>query len=119
MSDAGVVGRVLEKFREHTPTTLAELRKCVEANNAGETKRLAHGMKGAAANISAEKLRTLALELEKMGHEAQLSAAAELVKQIERELNRCIEFIPEAMEKLEPAAAAQPPIATPPKPFTP
>ena len=100
MSDAGVVGRVLQKFKEHAPLTLAELQKKVEANDAMETKRLAHGMKGAAANISAERLRVLSLELERLGHEAELSAATELVKQMEAELKRCIEFIPVAMEQL-------------------
>ncbi|HUO07555.1 MAG TPA: response regulator [Phycisphaerae bacterium] len=119
MSDANVVGRVLDKFKEHAPMTLAELRKVVGAKDAAETKRLAHGMKGAAANISAEKLRSLSLELEKLGHESQLSAAEELVKQIDAELKRCIEFIPEAMTKLEPVAAAQPPIGPLASPFQP
>ncbi|MGN6367677.1 MAG: response regulator [Phycisphaerae bacterium] len=119
MSDAGVVGRVLQKFKEHAPMTLAELQKKVEARDAAETKRLAHGMKGAAANISAEKLREIALELEKLGHEAQLSAATEVVKQLDAELKRCIEFIPEAMKRLEPVAAANPPIGSLASPFKP
>jgi CheY-like chemotaxis protein/HPt (histidine-containing phosphotransfer) domain-containing protein len=117
MSDAGVVGRVLQKFKEHAPVNLAELQKKVEAKDAAETKRLAHGMKGAAANISAEKLRALALELERLGHEAELSAATGLLKQIEAELNRCIEFIPEAMKKLGPVVAKTPPIGSLGSPF--
>ena len=119
MSDAGVVGRVLQKFREHAPVTLAELQKKVEAKDATETMRLAHGMKGAAANISAERLRALSLELERLGHDSELSAAADLVKQIEAELNRCIEFIPQAMEQLAPVAAVTPPIGSLANPFKP
>ncbi len=119
MSDAGVVGRVLQKFKEHAPLTLAELQKKIDAHDAAETKRLAHGMKGAAANISAEKLRVLSLELERLGHEAELSAATDLVKQMEAELKRCIEFIPAAMEKLAPVAAANPPIGSLANPFRP
>lgn len=51
------------------PIQLEELKKAVNAKNAPLVERMAHTLKGAAANIEANILRGLALEIETAGKE--------------------------------------------------
>ncbi len=90
-NDRTFVERLITKFRERAPYDLEKLRQAVMAEDAGETARLAHGLKGAAGYVAAEKVRKLASKLETMGRGGDLSQAEECLKQLKSEVARCVE----------------------------
>jgi Amt family ammonium transporter len=106
MNDVNVLARVLNKFGEHVPAAARELRGHVAAGDGGQVARVAHGIKGAAANASAERVRALAEELETLGRAGGgLGEAAARVDALEAELARCVAAIPGAVAQ----ARRQPP----------
>ena len=64
MGDEEVVETILQAFREDIPVQIDALRNCIEAGDTAGVGRQAHTIKGAAANVGFEALRTLAWELE-------------------------------------------------------
>ncbi len=108
MQNANLLERVLGKFGEHVPAAAKELGAQVRAGNAAEVARIAHGIKGAAANASADGVRNLAAELEEMGRTANLHEAVSRMQSLETELARCIAYIPAALEKARRAPATDP-----------
>jgi HPt (histidine-containing phosphotransfer) domain-containing protein len=63
---------VLRSFIGKTPTVLDKLRNVSQATLAEYTNNI-HGLKGACANVCAEKARETAIKLEKMAKDGDLS----------------------------------------------
>ena len=63
----GLVLSLVDKLLQRLPKDLEEIRQAVARNDADTLARLGHGLKGAAANMSAETLWNLACRLEQMG----------------------------------------------------
>ena len=59
-----VVPRLTGMFRKNTADNLQALRRAIDAGDREQVRVLAHTIKGAAANISAQALRRTATELE-------------------------------------------------------
>jgi PAS domain S-box-containing protein len=74
MGDSGLVRTVLEGFLLDMPQELDALERALGAANLEESTRLAHAIKGAAANVTGETLRQAAAEMERMGREGRLDA---------------------------------------------
>lgn len=70
-----------EAIRETT-----EIEKALQAGDARTVERTAHSLKGAAANLAAEPIRSIAWELEQAGRSGDLSAGKGLIA----ELQRCV-----------------------------
>jgi len=68
---------LLEELVQQIDQSLPELKAAVEAQNFDEVRSLAHGMKGAAANLGADQATEIFLQLEMMGKNHDLSGAAE------------------------------------------
>ena len=65
---------------------------CSRASNPAtprETTRLAHALKGSAANLSAVKVAALAAQLEELGRASDLGAAESVVEALGVEIDRC------------------------------
>src|SRR5207253_7032306 len=87
--NSALVARVFEEFQTQSAGDLVLLRSLLEKNGAPEVARIAHGLKGAAANLAAEPLRALAAQLEALARTGDLAAAAPVLGSLTNEVARC------------------------------
>jgi signal transduction histidine kinase/DNA-binding response OmpR family regulator len=71
--DEGEAKEVLSLFLDDMPSQLAALREAAVGSLAPTVKNLAHSVKGACANVGAERLRDIAYRLECMGAAGDLN----------------------------------------------
>jgi HPt (histidine-containing phosphotransfer) domain-containing protein len=88
MDDEDLARTVVEGFLNDIPWQIEALRGCLEAENAPGTESQAHKIKGAAANVGGEALRTVAFEMEKAGKVKNLDKLNMLLPKLEREFDR-------------------------------
>ena len=79
-----LVQRVLEKFRQRFPHDLDELERALETRDAEEAARIAHRIKGSAANISAGCIQRAATEIEDLSREDRSTDASTMCVQTDR-----------------------------------
>lgn len=63
-------------------------------NKPCDAAEAAHSLKGAAAIIGAEPLREKAAEIEKAGRAGETPHLMEMVRELQREFERCLNYIP-------------------------
>jgi len=80
--------KLLAKFHARLPEELSQIASAVTAGDSALVASLAHRLKGAAANLSAEPLREVAAELEALGRGGDLEDAEAWVAQLESEGGR-------------------------------
>jgi len=90
-NDQSFVQRLIAKFSARAPDDLQKLRQAIVRNDATEAQRLAHGLKGAAGYVAAEKVRQIAAQLEAMAREGDMSDAKDRLSELSTELQRCAE----------------------------
>jgi HPt (histidine-containing phosphotransfer) domain-containing protein len=105
LGDPEFVELILIAFRDRAGAMMQQLEDALAANDANLAARAAHGIKGAAANLSASTLRDLAAELEDVGHRGCLDAARRCHDRLKNSVKACIDYIPRAVT--ETAAAAK------------
>jgi HPt (histidine-containing phosphotransfer) domain-containing protein len=71
---------------------MQEINLALQTNNANDLFRHAHNMKGVSANFSADPLTRVAAEIEAMGKSEDTTNAAHLVKQLEVEVERLLQY---------------------------
>ena len=81
-----------EIFLKDYPVQMTALRQAIDRGDACHLERTAHSLKGALGTIAADKARTLAYELEIMGHTARLDKAAIIWRELTAELERLTAF---------------------------
>jgi two-component system sensor histidine kinase/response regulator len=79
---------IVKEFLNQCPQLLADIRKALEAQNAGALERAAHKLKGSVGHFAARKTREAALRLEEMGRSRDLSSAVEAQRELEKEAAR-------------------------------
>lgn len=72
-----LLGDLIQQVDQNLP----ELKKAVDDSNFSEVRSLAHGLKGAAANLGADKAMDVFLKLEMMGKNENLEGAYELLQE--------------------------------------
>ncbi len=72
----------MNSFLEDAPKLLAELDLSISGNNAGEVRRVAHGLKSNGADFGAKRFSALCKELEALGKSGTLDGARNLYSQI-------------------------------------
>jgi HPt (histidine-containing phosphotransfer) domain-containing protein len=77
---------MLEEFIDHLPGRVVELRTALGEEDAQKLNRLAHNLKGAAANFNAVQLTEFSKNLELQAKQSDLSNAASLIAGIETEM---------------------------------
>jgi len=77
MGDEELAAKIVEGFIQETPRLLESMRELAAAGDAIACGRLAHAIKGAAANVGGERLRQVAYEMEKMGEAGDLAGVVE------------------------------------------
>lgn len=88
MADEELVAEILDSFLAETPAQVAAVVDAFQRGDAVATERLAHRVKGAAANLSAVRLQRVAGAIEAACRASQLDAAARLVAQLDGEYQR-------------------------------
>jgi signal transduction histidine kinase/DNA-binding response OmpR family regulator len=100
---------VVAKLQTRLPKDLSEIEAACEEGDSARVASLAHRLKGAAANLSAEPLRQAAAELESQGRGGEAQGARACVVQLKFQ---CERFLREAIP-LCAAPASESPASTP------
>jgi CheY-like chemotaxis protein len=113
MGKTSLAERLLEKFSEQLATRVEDLRRTLDRRDPAALARLAHSIKGSAANMSAAPLAQLAAQLEHLAAAADLDAAATCLEALTTRAHECRANIPTALQHVR---QHDPPIAPPPTP---
>jgi CheY-like chemotaxis protein/HPt (histidine-containing phosphotransfer) domain-containing protein len=82
MGDRTVAGRVIAGFLQDVPVQLRLLEDRLKAGEAKESWRLAHGLKGGAATVSAALLQEVAWQVEEAARAGDLERAAQFLPRL-------------------------------------
>jgi HPt (histidine-containing phosphotransfer) domain-containing protein len=93
---ATLVESLLAKFQAGIDAQLGELRLALERADHAAVARVAHTIKGASGNLSADAVSAAAGALERLGGDADGEAAAEGLRQLESRVRECLDFVPAA-----------------------
>jgi len=100
MGNAHLAAKLLDRFEPQMRKDLEQLEQSLRQGDIDALTRLAHGIKGAGANLSAEGVRSTALELERLGRQRELGQAGEFVQRLREEIEACLTYLPQAKEAL-------------------
>ena len=93
MGDRETTKKILELFLHEAPTMILQLKGCLEQADCLGVYRMAHSLKGMAANVGGDALRYIALEMEKAAAASDLPATGACIDMLEgnfRKLERDI-----------------------------
>lgn len=88
--------KVLDKFESGFGDGLEELEKLLNERNVNEMARIAHRLKGAAANAAAPTLQQIVAQVEELGRGGNVSELNECLWQLKTEWSRFKEFSSES-----------------------
>ena len=88
-----VVDRIVGSFVAGAEESLAEVRRAVEAGHSTEVARLAHKLRGSAANLGAVRVSELCFALEQQASDGGRQEADRLVALLETALDRTIALL--------------------------
>ena len=83
---------VLQKFIQSAGSRIDIIRQAVKSADYGSIASEAHAIKGAAANLTADKLARLASDLEQAAEKQQPDLSAELAVKLEQEFNNLVQY---------------------------
>ncbi len=86
--DSGPAAALAASFLRATRDDLKKLQSAAQAGQAPRVASLAHHVKGAAAGLEVEPIRSRAVELERLASAGELARVPELLCGIEAELRR-------------------------------
>lgn len=95
MGKVDLASRLLVRFLECGESDIERIAAAVAAGDAASVIAGAHKLKGASANLSAERLRAEAAALESLGRGNDLGSAADLVERCRTELRLLAESVRE------------------------
>jgi two-component system, sensor histidine kinase and response regulator len=111
MGDREFADRILAKFQDRVGTDLDQLEQDLTAGDTEQVVRLAHRLKGAAANLSARALQEVASRLEALGRQGDRAGARVCMAEIRSEGRRFLEYCTRRDRAHEPAMARSRPQA--------
>jgi CheY-like chemotaxis protein len=91
--DANVLREVVRMFIDQTSETLARLGAAISENNTSEIQKIAHSCAGASAVCGIRELSARLRELERIGHDGELSGAPAAFVQVKGEFERVEKFL--------------------------
>jgi|GEM_PF-1659086 len=95
-----LAAKVMGKFEEKAHADVEQIHISIQAGDADRIALLAHAMKGAAANLSAESLRLAAATLEQMGRTNTLDDVTHQFNMLQEEVERCLVQIAQEKAKI-------------------
>jgi CheY-like chemotaxis protein len=102
LNDPEFVVQLLERFQARADERLGQLVRVVEAGPAEAVAEEAHGLLGAARHLSARGLEQACRTMELAARAGDVRTAGACVPDVRRELRRCGEYVPRAVELLGP-----------------
>ena len=93
MGDSEMAQGVIDVFLDDIPKQIESLKTAMQDSDVETAKRVAHSIKGAAANIGGEALRHLAAEIEKACKDGQLDSVTDRCPELESQFDRLKEAI--------------------------
>lgn len=87
LEDEDLARELMRTFLEQTPDQISTLKSHITNGETQSAERLAHSIKGAAANLGGEALRAVAYEMEKAGKAADLQAMASMLPELEKQFD--------------------------------
>jgi two-component system sensor histidine kinase/response regulator len=91
--DREAAAEIAQTFLKDAPRQLAALREALVAGDAPLTRRKAHTLKGASANVGAEALRAAACRAETAAANGDLAMIDSLLPELETQLARLLEML--------------------------
>jgi PAS domain S-box-containing protein len=91
--DKEFLGEMLSEFLDFSKTQIASIVHAIETSDAEVLTREAHSIKGASANLGAESISKVALELELCGKQKQLDNAKNLLDQLNTQIHELDEYM--------------------------
>jgi HPt (histidine-containing phosphotransfer) domain-containing protein len=85
--DRELAAVIIEAFLDDMPGQIENLKNIVAANDAHTAGRLAHSIKGAAANCGGERLRKAALTMENAADDGDLDAVKSRINELEAQFS--------------------------------
>jgi two-component system sensor histidine kinase/response regulator len=92
LGDRNFLEKTLIKFRDRLRDELDQIEAKLDAGDSKQVERLAHSLKGAAANLAAQPLSAAAARLESLAREGNLDAARTCLAELRDEARRFIEY---------------------------
>ena len=83
MNDEALILTIIAAFLQDIPKQIQALRGFIQSSDALQTRRQAHTIKGAAANVGASRLCEVAYEMEKAGEAGDIQRASLLLRQLD------------------------------------
>jgi two-component system sensor histidine kinase/response regulator len=102
MGNRKLASKALKIFESSLVKDVGLLLENVTKGDAKAVAASAHKIKGSAANVSAEQVRAIAAELEKLAKADELSHANDSLDQLDREISRFQEYLSTALAVLSP-----------------
>jgi CheY-like chemotaxis protein/HPt (histidine-containing phosphotransfer) domain-containing protein len=93
MGQKDILLGVLQKFLESAASRIDTIRRAVKGGDYGVIKSEAHAIKGAAANLAADKLARLASDLDHAAGKQQPDLTDELAAKLEREFDMLKQYV--------------------------
>jgi len=103
MGNRKLAAKLLNSFETCAEADITALKASVTSGDAKTTAALAHKLKGAAANISAERVRSIIAELEKLAKADELAQTHQFIEQLNAEMDRLREYLTVATKQLAPS----------------
>jgi HPt (histidine-containing phosphotransfer) domain-containing protein len=86
MGDEEFLKETFALFRDSAQEQMTAIAEAVKGHDAASLRDKAHSLKGSAATVGAERVASAARELERMGRDGDLAAAAGAAASLETEL---------------------------------
>jgi len=99
--------QILTKFQNRVVDDLACLARTIAEHKLEEAARLAHALKGSAANLSAHAVRSAASEIETLTRQGETAQAEEALTRLRAAVDLCLAYIPQAIVGLAPTTRDQ------------
>jgi len=84
---------MLKEFLNYVPEQIKVIEEAAKTGDADAIQKSAHSIKGAAGNLSANKVFSIALDIENKGGSQDISDISKLIEDLETEISRLKEFI--------------------------
>ncbi len=91
--------RLFEVFIRDEPARVLKIREAFEANQFDELKYLAHSLKGAAATMGADRVRSACLKLEKSALEGEIAIIEADLNTLDHEMKEVYDFMTDFLNK--------------------
>ncbi len=95
MGSRELTEKVLVAFEKEALCELTHITELIRTQRTADAAKRIHSLKGSAGNIAAHELHKLATEMDRCAKQNNLAGLVDMLKPMESEVNRCVQFIRE------------------------